>query len=117
MVSSLAHEIDLNGFIIIFTSNISKEDFKKVISPELRSRFDYKGYFSILKTVDKRKYVWFRINSIVRKFNKNVANILDENFTSDVFNQINVTKFKNMRDLNKAIKQIFVDRINDRITK
>lgn len=103
MVSSLAHEIDLNGFIIIFTSNISKDDFKNVISPELRSRFDYKGYFSILKTEDKRKYVWFRINSIVRKFNKNVANVLDENFTSDVFNQIDVTKFKNMRDLNKAI--------------
>lgn len=37
MVSSLAEEIDLNGFIIIFTSNISKEDFTQVISPELRS--------------------------------------------------------------------------------
>ncbi len=117
MVSSLAHEIDLNGFIIIFTSNISKDNFKNVISPELRSRFDYKGYFSILKTEDKRKYVWFRINSIVRKFKKYVANVLDENFTSDVFKQINVTKFKNMRDLNKAIKQTFVDRIKDRITK
>lgn len=35
MVSSLAEEIDLNGFIIIFTSNISKEDFTQVISPEL----------------------------------------------------------------------------------
>lgn len=117
MVSSLAHEIDLNGFIIIFTSNISKEDFKKVISPELRSRFDYKGYFSILKSEDKRKYVWFRINSIVRKFNKNVANVLDDNFISEVFNQINVTKFENMRDLNKAIKQKFVEKIKDRITK
>lgn len=117
MVSSLAHEIDLNGFIIIFTSNISKEDFKKVISPELRSRFDYKGYFSLLKREDKRKYVWFRINSIVRKFNKNVANVLDDNFISEVFNQINVTKFENMRDLNKAIKQKFVEKIKDRITK
>lgn len=117
MVSSLAHEIDLNGFIIIFTSNISKDDFKNVIAPELRSRFDYKGYFSILKTEDKKKYVWFRINSVVRKFNKNVANVLDDTFISDVFTQINVTKFKNMRDLNKAIKQKFVDKIKDRITK
>lgn len=117
MVSSLAHEIDLNGFIIIFTSNISKENFKNVISPELRSRFDYKGYFSILKTEDKRKYVWFRTNSIVRKFNKNVANVLDDNFITDVFSQINVTKFKNMRDLNKTIKQKFVDRIKDLIAK
>ncbi|MFZ6663049.1 AAA family ATPase [Peijinzhouia sedimentorum] len=108
MISSLAHEIDLNGFIIIFTSNVSKENFKKVISPELRSRFDYKGYFSILKTEDKRKFVEFRLNSITRKFNKNVANVLDDNFKYEVIRQINVTKFKNMRDLNKNIKQIFV---------
>jgi len=28
-----------------------------------------------------------------------------------------VTKFKNMRDLNKAIKQKFVDKIKERIAK
>ena len=117
MVSSLAHEIDLNGFIIIFTSNISKDDFKEVISPELRSRFDYKGYFSILKSEDKIKYVEFRVSSIIRKFNKNVANVLDDNFFIEVINQINVSRFKNMRDLNKAIKQKFVDSIKARITK
>lgn len=108
MISSLAHEIDLNGFIIIFTSNVSKENFKKVISPELRSRFDYKGFFSILKSEDKTKYVEFRVNSIIRKFNKNVANVLDDSFKLKVLRQINVSKFKNMRDLNKSIKQVFV---------
>ena len=51
----------------------------------------------------------FRINTIIRKYNKNVANLLDDNFKIDVFRQINVKKFKNMRDLNKAIKQTFVE--------
>lgn len=111
MISSLAHEIDLNGFIIIFTSNISKDNFKKVISPELRSRFDYKGYFSILKNDDKRKYVEFSVNSIIRKFNKNVSNVLDDNFKNEILGQISVNKFENMRDLNKAIKQMFVENI------
>lgn len=115
MVSSLSHEIDLNGFIIIFTSNISKENFKNVISPELRSRFDYKGYFSILKNQDKLKYVEFRINSIIKKFNKNVANILDENFKYEVFIEINVAKHNNMRDLNKDIKKIFVEKLKTKI--
>ncbi|MFB9054637.1 AAA family ATPase [Formosa undariae] len=117
MVSSLAHEIDLNGFIIIFTSNISKDNFKNVISPELRSRIDYKGYFSILKNEDKIKYVEFRINSVVRKFNKNVANVLDDAFKSEVFNQINVSRFKNMRDLNKKIKQTFVNKLKNKVLK
>jgi ATP-dependent Clp protease ATP-binding subunit ClpA len=116
MVSSLAHEIDLNGFIIVFTSNIIKEEFKRVISPELRSRFDYKGYFSILKNNDKTRYVEFRINSIIKKYNKNVANLLDDNFKFDVSRQINVTKFKNMRDLNKAIKQTFVEKLKNQFS-
>ncbi|MBS9774214.1 MAG: ATP-dependent Clp protease ATP-binding subunit [Tenacibaculum sp.] len=115
MISSLAHEIDLNGFIIIFTSNISRDNFKKVISPELRSRFDYKGYFTILKSEDKSKYVEFRLNSIIRKFNKNVDNLLDDNFKHEVFRKINVTKFKNMRDLNKSIKQVFVKELKTKI--
>ena len=49
MVSSQAEEIDINGFIIIFTSNIPKEQFASAISPELRSRFDYKCHFTYLK--------------------------------------------------------------------
>lgn len=109
MTSSLAHEIDLNGFIIIFTSNISKENFRKVISPELRSRFDYKGYFSILKDEDKKKYVEFRVNSIITKFNRDTDNELSDSFKSEILSQIDVTKHENMRDLNKAIKQTFVD--------
>lgn len=117
MTSSLAQEIDLNGFIIIFTSNISKEDFTKVISPELSSRLDYKGYFSILKNEDKIKYVVFRVKNIIRKFNKNVADVLDENFEFEVFSQINVTKFKNMRDLNKTIKQTFVEKLQTKLIK
>lgn len=116
MVSSLSHEIDLNGFIIIFTSNISKENFKKVISPELRSRFDYKGYFSVLKNQDKIKYVEFRIDSIIKKFNKKVADVLDENFKNEIFYLINVNKHNNMRDLNKEIKKTFVEKLKEKIT-
>ena len=115
MVSSLAHEIDLNGFIIIFTSNISKENFKQVISPELRSRFDYKGYFSILKAMDKLRYVEFRINSIVRKFNNYYPDALDDDFKYDILIEIDVNKYKNMRDLNKKIKKIFVEKLLDKM--
>lgn len=111
MVSSQAKEIDLNGFIIIFTSNISKENFKTAISPELRSRFDYKCYFSVLKDIDKLKYVEFRVNSIVDKFNKSIANILDNDFKWHMLYEINVSKYKNMRDINKQIRKVFVQKI------
>lgn len=109
LISSLAEEIDLDGFIIVFTSNISKEDFSNKISPELRSRFDYKCQFTLLYNEDKKKYVEFRVNSIVRKVNEKYKIQLEENLHDRFLTQINVSDFNNMRDLNKKIKTVFVD--------
>lgn len=111
VVNSQAEEYDANGYIIVFTSNISKEDFKKKISPELRSRFDYKGMFNLLTDEDKLKFVHFRVNQIVDKYKEFVSSDLPEKIHDDVVSAIDVTQFKNMRDLNKKIKDIFVEKI------
>ncbi len=108
MVSSIAEEIDLNGFIIIFTSNISKENYSKRISPELRSRFDYKGFFMPLFSNDKKKFTEFRIQDITNKFKDNYEIDLPDNFIQKILSKIDVDKFQNMRDLNKKIKDTFV---------
>ena len=112
IVSSLADEIDLNGFIIIFTSNISKENFQNKISPELRSRFDYKGFFTPLYNKDKQKFVEFRVKSIIKRFNSEFEHKLNENLYEYFQSQINVSKYNNMRDLNKKIKRIFVEYVS-----
>ena len=111
IVNSQAEEYDVNGYIIVFTSNISKEDFKKKISPELRSRFDYKGMFNLLTDEDKLKFVHFRVNQIVDKYKEFVSKDLPERIHDEVVGAIDVTQFKNMRDLNKKIKDTFVERI------
>ena len=111
IVNSQAEEYDVNGYIIVFTSNISKEDFKKKISPELRSRFDYKGMFNLLTDEDKLKFVHFRVNQIVDKYKEFVFKDLPERIHDEVVAAIDVTQFKNMRDLNKKIKDTFVERI------
>ena len=117
MISSMAEEINLDGFIIIFTSNISKEEFPKRISPELRSRFDYKGYFMPLFHSHKEKFVEFRIKNIIEKFNKSFEFELPENITTNILSQINVSKYKNMRDLNKKIKDTFVKSVMELLVK
>ena len=109
MSSSLSEEIDLNGFIIIFTSNINKQDFTEIISPELRSRFDYKGYFTLLFHRDKQKFVEFRIKAIINKFNIHYKQELPDSIEQEILEKINVSQFKNMRDLNKSIKNAFVE--------
>nr|WP_321356995.1 AAA family ATPase [uncultured Draconibacterium sp.] len=113
IISSMAEEIDLNGFIIVFTSNIRKEDFPLRISPELRSRFDYKGQFTLLYDEDKKKYVEFRVNSIARKVNKEYNVQLPPDLFEYFLEKIDVELFKNMRDLNKSIKRTFVNYLSE----
>src|SRR5690606_21751310 len=108
MTSSLGQEIDLNGFIIVFTSNISKEDYKKRISPELRSRFDYKCMFTLLGDEDKTKYLEFRAKSILEKINLDSSDVLDSDLSQYLKSNIDVSKCQNMRDINKRIKKTFI---------
>lgn len=112
MTSSLGKEIDLNGFIIIFTSNISKEEFYSRISPELRSRFDYKGRFTLLESIEKQKYVEFRANSLSKKLDENNPHISDS-LRSHLALTVDVKKYNNMRDINKQIKKSFVQFVNN----
>lgn len=111
ITNSQAEEYDVNGYIIVFTSNISKNDFKRKISPELRSRFDYKGMFNLLTDEDKLKFVHFRVNQIVNKYKKLVSAKLPDKLHDDIVGSIDVTQYKNMRDLNKIIKDTFVEKI------
>lgn len=111
IINSQAEEYDVSGYIIVFTSNISKEDFKNKISPELRSRFDYKGMFNLLTDEDKLKFVHFRVNQIIDKYREFVSKDLPERIHDEVVATIDVTQFKNMRDLNKKIKDTFVEKI------
>ena len=108
MESSLGQQIDLNGFIIVFTSNISKDDFKKRISPELRSRFDYKCLFTLLSNEDKEKYIEFRAESIRKKVNSEFKVDLGDDLKSYLLSKVNVESFNNMRDINKKVKKEFL---------
>ena len=49
---------DLNGYIIVFTSNMSQEQYKKHIPDSLKSRFDMIYYFEDLPDQDKRTYIY-----------------------------------------------------------
>ena len=104
MVSSQAVEIDINGFIIIFTSNITKEEFPSRISPELRSRFDYKGHFTRLSNQDKRKYVEYRIGSIIRKYNEHYKESLGKDVVNYFVTNIPVDKYENIEILTKGLR-------------
>lgn len=112
ITDSQGEEYDVDGYIIVFTSNMNQSDYQRKISPELKSRLDYKGMFSVLTNEDKIKYLHFRVNQIVDSYNSKAGCELPDYIRERVVKSINVSQFKNMRDLNKAIKDAFVDEIN-----
>lgn len=108
IVNSQAEEYDVSGYIIVFTSNITKENFNSKISPELRSRFDYKGMFNLLTNEDKKKFVHYRVNQIISNYKKFISTDIQDKLHDNVVAEIDVSRYKNMRDLNKKIKDTFV---------
>ena len=112
MTSSQGEDIDLNGYVIIFTSNLSPQDFDNFLSPELRSRFNYIGIFLALKNKDKEKFVKRRMSDIIGKYNESFDKKLPSSAHSELCKRINVNEFTNMRDLNQRIREVFVEYID-----
>lgn len=113
MTNSQGEDIELNGYIIIFTSNLSPQDFDQCLSPELRSRFNYIGIFQTLKKEDKVKFVKRRMNDIIRKYNFSFNTKLPSYSHSELCGRIDVNEYTNMRDLNQKIREVFVGFINE----
>lgn len=113
MTNSQGEDIDLNGYIIIFTSNLTPQNFDGFLSPELRSRFNYIGIFQALKNNDKEKFVKRRMSDIIGKYNDKYETKLPSYSHSMLCSRINVNEYTNMRDLNQRIREAFVDFLDE----
>jgi ATP-dependent Clp protease ATP-binding subunit ClpC len=114
-INTNAEEHDANGYIIVFTSNANREQFMKTVSPELRSRFDYKGVFELLTDEDKKKFVLSRINEICDKYGEVTGIKISKQKRVEISKNIDYSNFFNMRDLNKKIKDTFVAYTQNRL--
>ena len=113
MTNSQGEDIDLNGYVIIFTSNLTPQNFDSFLSPELRSRLNYIGIFQALKNNDKEKFVKRRMSDIISKYNDNYETKLPSYSHSMLCSRINVNEYTNMRDLNQRIRAVFVDFLDE----
>lgn len=111
-VNSLGDELDLDGYIIVFTSNIDKNSFGHYFSPELRSRFDYKTYFKHLSKETKSRYVKNRLEDIFEKYNQSQEIAYSQETVENLSRSIEIEKYINMRDLNRKVKEVFVNHIH-----
>ena len=102
------NEFYLTAYLIIFTTNLSENNYKKVIPEPLLSRFTMKALFQQLDYPTKNKYVRDKaeklVNTYNEKYNKNinyhdVIKLIDEN---------KIKTIKNFRYLNRLVQDALI---------
>lgn len=111
---SMAREYDLNGYIIIFTSNLSNEsEYKKVIPPELQTRFDLVCEFETPTSSEKRKFLDLLLERAKNKYSEQFArNVMTEDEKKELYD-FDYSSITALRD----IKRVFNNRLMDYFTK
>lgn len=110
--NSQGEEVNLSEYIFIFTSNIPQDKFSEYFSPELRSRFDYKGYFGPLSSAVKKQYLSDRLDKIIDKYNQSHGTKYNNKMKKKIFQNINVEMIHNLRDLNRVIRKEFTEHLD-----
>lgn len=105
---SQSNVYDLDGYVMIFTSNLTPENYKKSLSPELRSRFDYVCQFQLLTDKEKKDYMYKRIEVTIKKFEEKL-NVTVSKEDKAILYHIDYSSLNNLRKINRAIKEKFAE--------
>ena len=88
------NEYDLNGYIIIFTTNLSKDNYKEILPPPLVSRFTLKSFFENPNNKEKLTFIEKRISNLLSIYKEEnlqpqiTAKEIKENLDYETINKI-----------------------------
>lgn len=107
---SMAREYDLNGYVIIFTSNLPNEtEYRKRIPPELQTRFDLVCEFEEPTPLEKKKFLELLLEKAKNKYSEQFAKrTMTEKEKQELYD-FDYASISALRD----IKRIFNNRLMD----
>lgn len=97
---AMGNVYDLNGYIIVFTSNLNKTDYSKILPAELRSRFDLVSNFKPLKIEEKRTFA----ASLLDKYLTKSKIIVSKEDKQEIIKFANIEKEDNLRNVKRSIR-------------
>lgn len=108
-------EYDLNGYIIIFTSNINESQYYEIIPKELQSRFDLVSDFKALTREDKITYVEYQIESFFETLREkgDLPKFSEEDH--EYFKGVNIDSTGNLRDIKRMVQRRILDRLKEKL--
>lgn len=108
----VGNEYDLNGYVIIFTTNLSKSNYKEILPAPLLSRFTLKCLFEDPTNIEKLEFINKRTKELFEKYNKEIINPkitikkIRNNIDYEVINNISDFRVINRVIMNALIKAI-----------
>ena len=100
-------EHNLNGYIIVFTSNMDQTEYQKHIPDSLKSRFDMVYYFVELPREEKRNYIYQTATDLIEKISVQFhVQVLLDSIKAQLDALID---FKNLRDIKREIENVVFD--------
>lgn len=103
------NEYNLNGYMIIFTTNLEKENYLEKIPAPIISRFTMLYNFSDISISEKARFINYRIDQLIKKYNRTYK----VNFEFDnVINNVDLSyilKLNDLRQMNRLIRKEFLN--------
>lgn len=112
---SMSREYDMDGYIIVFTSNIPNEaEYKKTIPPELQTRFDLVCEFEEPIPSEKIEFLNLLLEKAHEKYPEQFAKItLTEDDKKYLFN-FDYTDLSALRDIKRVFNNRLIDLFRDK---
>lgn len=108
------NEYDLNGYIIIFTTNLSKDNYKEVLPPPLVSRFTLKSFFESPNNVEKQVFIEKRINKLLSVYRE--ENLQPKITATEIKSNLDyetINKISDFRVINRIIISALTNTIDN----
>lgn len=100
---------DLDGYIIVFTSNLNMSNYHKYIPEPLDSRFDMKYFFTPLVKDEKLQFIQLYSDKLV----EDLEDEFRISFDRDELNNklINLVECDNLREIRRGIEDVIISEL------
>lgn len=112
---SMSREFNLDGYIIVFTSNINETLFNENIPPELQSRLDIVSEFIPLTKEEKIEYLNYQIQIFLENLESNDDLPKFSEFDINYFRDMDLDSTDNLRDIRRNIRERMLNRLKENL--
>ena len=95
---------DLNGYIIVFTSNMSQKMYQSHIPDSLKSRFDMVYYFVDVPKKEKQAFIYDSALKLIEKLELYFGKKINYDYIKDELEKL--VAYNNLRDIKRKVEDI-----------